>query len=118
MEGHKSHLAVLVLAHFGVQLEWMKACFSPWYFPNGKRILITYMYSCLDITQPIVPAAIPWPGPVSSDLDQIPVILNEHSHHFMRDNRKGGSSTLANHLRVICMYVQFSASGYDLKGIG
>jgi hypothetical protein len=42
VEGCKSHLAVLISAHFGVPFEWLGACFSPWYFPNGKRILITY----------------------------------------------------------------------------
>ncbi len=41
VEDHKNHLVVLSLVHFGVLFEWVKACFSPWYFPNGKRILIT-----------------------------------------------------------------------------
>jgi transcriptional accessory protein Tex/SPT6 len=32
---------LLLLTHFGVLIEWLGACCSLWYFPDGKRILIT-----------------------------------------------------------------------------
>jgi len=38
-KGHKNHLAVLVLVHFGVPIWWLEPYFSPGTFPTESEFL-------------------------------------------------------------------------------
>jgi len=40
VEGCKTHWTVLLLARYGLPSSWLRACFPPWCFLTGNRILI------------------------------------------------------------------------------
>lgn len=41
LEDHKAHLTTMLLPNLSGTDLGLEPCFSPWYFPNVKRILTT-----------------------------------------------------------------------------